>query len=80
MKISEIMKGLKRIIGQIWLKVLGIRKNENHLNGNINVLLFQFDISHYCYLEFFVPDEDCISYLSSELKSIFVSASVTETC
>lgn len=61
LKVSEIMKGLKRIISQIWLKVLGIRKNENHLNGNINVLLFQFDISHYCYLEFFVPNEDCIS-------------------
>lgn len=38
MNISEIMKGLKRVIGQIWLKLQGIMKNENHFNGNMNAL------------------------------------------
>jgi len=34
-------------------------------NGNMNILLSQFGMSHYCYLEFFIPDEDCISCPSS---------------
>lgn len=69
---------VKRVIGQTWLKLLGIKKNENHFNRNISVLLFQFDISHYSHLEFFGSDEDC--QLSSILNSIFISAPVTETC